>query len=239
MRFENSPGAAGDTSIQQHGQQSHAHIKTVLRFREVSGAGIGVDTLRELCGAWKRVQNHGVGLQLRQHRGINGVEAQAGTVAQTFGVNPGLADDVGLAEDAVHVRDHFVVNIVAVEIFQDVGAHLQFGRANENEFDAIEFCEQVGKGTNGAAAIEFTDEGDAEAVQGAIAINAVEVEKGLRGMLAALAIACVNYGYAGGVGGAARATLFRVANDDHVGVAAEHADGVFHVLGFDLPYPPC
>jgi hypothetical protein len=87
---------------------------------------------------------------------------------------------------------------VAVEIFENAGAHLQFGGADKNQFQAIESCREVGEGADGAPAIEFADEGDAQAVQGAFTIDGVEIQERLRGVLATLAVSGIDHGHAGG-----------------------------------------
>jgi len=78
-------------------------------------------------------------------------------------------------------QQHVVVHVVAVEIFENVGAHLQFGGADKNQFQAIESCQKVGEGADGAPASEFADEGDAQAVQGTFTIDGVEIQERLRG----------------------------------------------------------
>ena len=82
----------------------------------------------------------------------------------------------------------FVTHAVSLEILQDVGLHLQLRRADKENLDSLELRQQIGQRAGGASAIELADEGDAEAVERALAINRVQVEQGLRGMLPAVAI---------------------------------------------------
>src|SRR5215471_12350505 len=91
-----------------------------------------------------------------------------------------------------------VVHVVTVELFENVGAHLQFGGADKNQFPAIESCQEVGAGADGAPVSEFADEGDAPAVQGAFTMDDVEIQERLPGVLAILAVSGIDNGHAGG-----------------------------------------
>ena len=82
---------------------------------------------------------------------------------------------------------------------------------------AIELGEQVSERAGGASTIEFADESDTQAIDGSRAIDRVQIEQGLRGVLSAISVSRVDDGNWRYFGGAASSAFLMVANDDHVG----------------------
>ena len=87
---------------------------------------------------------------------------------------------------------------------------------------------------DGAAAIELADKGYAQPVERPLAIDGVQIEQRLRGMLAAVAVTSIDDRHRRDLGRTRRSTGFMMANHDDIAVAADDADGVFHLLAFDL-----
>src|SRR5208282_734446 len=112
--------------------------------------------------------------------------------------------------------------------------HLELGWADKEHLHPFKLRQQVGQRSCGASFVEFTDDGHAEAVQRTLTVNSVEIEQGLRGMLATVAISGIDHRDGRNFRGAARAVIFGMTDYDHVGIAANNANGVFYLLAFDL-----
>src|SRR5271169_1473083 len=78
---------------------------------------------------------------------------------------------------------------------QDVGLHLHVGWTDEKDLHSLEFRQQIGEGPGCAAKIQLPNEGDAQSLDGPLAINRVQVKQRLRWMLAAVAIPCIDDGH--------------------------------------------
>ena len=166
-----------------------------------------------------------------QHSGVDGIAQRP---LEPVGADARLVNDIHLPDHAVDVRLQLVADAMPVEVLQDVGFHLQLGRADEEDLHPFEFCQQVSQGTDGAAAIKFPNEGHAQSIERTFAVNRVQIEQGLRGMLAARAVACVDDRHRRDLGRAARSARLMMANHDDVAIAANDADGILHLFGFDL-----
>ena len=180
------------------------------------------------------MQDHRVGFHLPEHRGIDGVPLQFLPVPHALGPDARLVDDVHFANHAIDVGLQLVLHAVFVEIVEDVGLHLQFGRADEEDLHALELRQQVGQRPRRAALVEFADDGDAQSVERTFAIDRVQIEQRLRGMLAAIAISGIDDRYGRDLRRPPRPAFFVMADHDHVAVAADDANRVFHLLGFDF-----
>ena len=113
--------------------------------------------------------------------------------------------------------------------------HPHLRRADEVDLHPLELAQEVRQRTGGSPAIEFADDGDGQAVQGAaLAVDRVEIEQRLRRMLAAAAVAGVDDGDLRHPGRPAGAALLRVPQHDDVGVARDDADRVLELLALDL-----
>src|SRR5689334_5280385 len=94
-----------------------------------------------------------------------------------------------------------------VEIFEDVGLHLGLRRADKEHLDAVELGKQISKRSRGAAAIQLTNESDAQAIEWPLAMNRIEIKQRLGGMLPAIAVAGVNHWHRRDLGGPFRAAF--------------------------------
>ena len=74
---------------------------------------------------------------------------------EPIGADAGLVNHIHFSDHAIDVRLQLVTNTMPVEVLQDVGLHLQLGRAHEEDLHPFEFCQQVSQGTHGAAPIKF------------------------------------------------------------------------------------
>src|SRR5579862_4963535 len=138
------------------------------------------------------MEDQGVGLHAPYQRGIDGKPVEIAAVREAFGMYAGLVNDVDFANHPLKVGFEFVANAVLFEIVEDVELHLQFVRADEEDFHALEFGEQVGERAGSASFIQFADDGNAEAIDGTLAIDRVKIEQGLGGMLAAVAVSRID-----------------------------------------------
>src|SRR5664279_6623402 len=119
-----------------------------------------------------------------------------------------------------------------VEVLQDIGLQLQLGRAYEEDLHPFKFRQQVSQGTHGAAAIEFPDEGHAQSIERTLAVNRIQIEQGLGGMLAACAVPRIDDRNRRDLGRAARPARLMMTNHDNVAVAANDADGILHPVSY-------
>ena len=96
----------------------------------------------------------------------------------------------------------------------------------------IEVAHGLDEGVDCAAIFEVADECDVEVVECALSFtDGVEVEHALGRMLVG-AVAGIDDGYGGHLGGIARGALFGISHDDEVGIAGNHDDGVVERFAF-------
>jgi hypothetical protein len=110
------------------------------------------------------------------------------------------------------------------------GLHLCFRRAHEEHLHAFELGQEIRERTGGSSLIQFSNQGDAKAVERPLPVNRIEIEQRLCWMLAAVALARINDGHGRDLGRAAGSAFFVMADD--VGVAADDADRVFDLFSF-------
>ena len=148
------------------------------------------------------------------------LELAAVEVLKAFGTDSRLVDDIHFANHPLDVGFEFVADAMLIEIVEDVGLHLQFVRADEKDLHALEFGQQICERTSGASFIQFADDGDTQPVERALAVNRVQIEQSLGGMLPAIAVSRIDDGDGGNLGGALGAAVGRMANHDHIAVAS-------------------
>lgn len=105
------------------------------------------------------------------------------------------------------------------------------GGGDELDADVV-VLEELDERMDGAAVLEVAGEGDGQAGDGAeLLADGEEVEEGLGRVLHA-AVAAVDDGHRGELGGGGGGGFVRVAEDDGVAVAAEGADAVLEGFAF-------
>ena len=132
-------------------------------------------------------------LHSTQNRRVDRVLPKTFPVAEAFGPDARLVDDVHVAHHTVQVRDLLVLHAVFVQVGKNVGLHLGFRRTDKHHPDAFELGEKICQRVRGAALIELADECNTQAVQRAFAINGVEIQQRLRGMLSAFTVSSVDH----------------------------------------------
>ena len=138
------------------------------------------------------MKDDGIGLHAPEHRRVNRVVLKAGAVAESFRPDPRLVHHVHLSDHAIQICFLLVLHAMLLEVGEDVGLHLRFRRAHEEHLHAFELGQEIRERTGGSSLIQFSNQGDAKAVERALAVNGVQVEQGLRGMLPAIAIARID-----------------------------------------------
>src|SRR5581483_9444770 len=85
-----------------------------------------------------------------------------------------------------------------------------------------------------SAPIQFPDNGHAKAIEWPLAVNRIEIEQSLGGMLASVPVPCIDHWNGRDLRSALRAALLVVADHDHVTVTSDDANGIFDLLALDL-----
>ena len=190
----------------------------------------GVDFINARQG----VQHAQVGAGVGEHGGVEvefALDFGELLFVEAFALDAGHVQDVRPFDGGFEVGQDLVAAACGFEFFGDVFGHGEAGRGDEGEF-AVPAFEGLAEGVDGAAVFEVTRHGDFEVVQTALGfINGNEVEQGLAGVLVG-AVAGVDDGDFGKLGGHARGAVFGVALDDGVGVAGDDAGGVGEGFAF-------
>src|SRR6202007_2829198 len=103
-------------------------------------------------------------------------------------------DHIYLPDDFVQLGFDLVLDVVPVQVIQNVRLHPHLGRAEKENANALKLGQQVGERTHGAPFIELAQERYAETVQRTHAVDSVEIEQRLSGMLSTPAIAGIDDG---------------------------------------------
>ena len=220
--------------VQHQRQNRHAGVNAVGCLLEIVGVRRGIDVGVDFINARQGVQHAQVGAGVGEHGGVEvefALDFGELLFVEAFALDAGHVQDVRPFDGGFEVGQDLVAAACGFEFFGDVFGHGEAGRGDEGEF-AVPAFEGLAEGVDGAAVFEVTRHGDFELVQTALGfINGNEVEQGLAGVLVG-AVAGVDDGDFGKLGGHARGAVFGVALDDGVGVAGDDAGGVGEGFAF-------
>src|SRR5208337_5354294 len=146
----------------------------------------------------------------------------------------GLIHHIHFSDDPVNVRLKFVTHSMPVEILEDVGLHLQFGRTDKTNLYPFELCQEIGERTRCASFVKLSDHGDAQAIERTLAIDGVQIEQRLRGMLPAVTISGIDDRHGRNLRRTPGAAFLVVPDYDYIRIAADDVDRVLDVLSLNL-----
>src|SRR5581483_7278066 len=214
--------------------KGHTDVEAIHSLAEIEGSGIAIYSLVEFHRARQWVQDHGIRLHAPEYRRINSVLLHTGDICHALGPNPGLIDDVDLADHTFNIGFHLITNRVFVEIFENIWLHLQFRWADKKYLDPVKLGEQISKGARSTAPVELANHGDAQAVERTLAINGVKVEQGLSRVLSAHTVAGVDHRHRRNLSRPPSTSLFVVTDHNHVAVATDNANRIFNLFPFNF-----
>ena len=220
--------------VQHQRQNRHAGVNAVGRLLEIVGVRRGIDVGVDFVNARQGMQHAQVGAGVGEHGGVEvefALDFGELLFVEAFALDAGHVQDVRPFDSGFEVGQDLVTAACGFEFFGDVFGHGEAGRGDESEF-AVPAFEGLAEGMDGTAVFEVARHGDFEVVQTALGfVNGNEVEQGLAGVLVG-AVAGVDDGDFGKLGGHARRAVFGVALDNGVGVAGNDAGGVGEGFAF-------
>ena len=196
--------------------------------------GVLVNVVGNLVHAWQRVENAHVGLGQGEHVVFQDIDIFHPLIFHEVGeallLHARHVEDVGIGDDLLVERRVFLIpDAVLLAIHLVFAGHGQFLGSHEVE-GGVEVSHGHEQGVHGAPVFQVAHHVDVEVVEGALRlVDAIEVEHALRGMLVC-AVAGIDDGHGGHLGGILRRALYVVAHDDDVGVVRHHEQRVLQRL---------
>lgn len=174
------------------GDEGGADPHSIAHLAPVDGAGIIVDLGGDF-GASRQWMHEDAGGGEEHH--LVGADGEAGGIdasAFAFGLVPFVldashVDGIGVGEFSVEVFAEAEGDVVGAEHVEDVVANLEGCGCDENLCNAGVVEQEIGEGSDGAAAFEVADEDDGPIAEAAFAFEAalegIDIEQGLGGVL--------------------------------------------------------